>query len=204
MFPTIGIENEEQRRLARLAGAIGGLANQLAQNTRQNDQNQTFQDHINQKSLFEEQLEMVKQEQLNEIMNDNDMMDLSVVEQQRSMLQERPGSNSNYSLLNASAAHRKSERPGTTQGSRQGGYGNRSKLKGQKRGNNLQKVYGNIVDLVGLEEQHITEFGQPRGRTSPALDHIRQRVGSGKPHRGGEVENIYLNQTAKYKSGPRH
>ena len=60
MFPTIGIENEEQRRLARLAGAIGGLANQLAQNTRQNDQNQTFQDHINQKSLFEEQLEMVK------------------------------------------------------------------------------------------------------------------------------------------------
>ncbi len=26
MFPKIGIENEEQRRLARLAGAIGGLA----------------------------------------------------------------------------------------------------------------------------------------------------------------------------------
>lgn len=35
MFPTIGIENEEQRRLARLAGAIGGLASQLAKNTRQ-------------------------------------------------------------------------------------------------------------------------------------------------------------------------
>lgn len=111
---------------------------------------------------------MVKQEQLNEILNDQDEMDLTV-EQQRSMLQDRP--NSNYSLLGGSTAHRKNmsmERVGTANAANRQTYGNRGGSRGAKRGNNLQKVYGNIVDLIGFEEQHIADMGQQRGR-SPGL-----------------------------------
>ena len=34
LFPQIGIENDEQRRLAKIAGSISGLANQLAEQQR--------------------------------------------------------------------------------------------------------------------------------------------------------------------------
>lgn len=38
IFPQIGIDNDEQRRLAKIAGSISGLANQLAEKQRQNRQ----------------------------------------------------------------------------------------------------------------------------------------------------------------------
>lgn len=34
MFPSVGVENEEQKKLAKIAGAIGDLASQLAINVR--------------------------------------------------------------------------------------------------------------------------------------------------------------------------
>ena len=65
---------------------------------------------------------------------------------------------------------------------------------GNARGSNLQKVYGNIVDLVGFEEQHLTDQLNPRGATQRS---DKQRRGqSGKPGGrkvGGGFETIYLN-----------
>lgn len=44
------------------------------------------------------------------------------------------------------------ERAGTSNAINRQTYGNRSGSRVTKRESNLQKVYGNIVDLVGFEE----------------------------------------------------
>lgn len=127
-----------------------------------------------------------------------DQTDLNLqIEQAKSMLLDRPGAVSDHSLLNSTSFARKNasmERPSTSVNPV-----TRPKSKQNLRGSNLQRVYGNIVDLVGLEEQHQLEYS--RGK-SPR-DVIRNRVSSGKPVRGGTLENIYLQSQKLNKSSAK-
>ena len=98
------------------------------------------------------------------------------------MLQERPssniGSNSGHGQLqglrqfpqahagshrNLTGLSKPSTAPGGIRVGRSNGPGGRILNRGHSSGlnhnkNNLQKVYGNIVDLVGFEEQHLVDL----------------------------------------------
>lgn len=76
LFPNLGIEHDEQRRLAKIASSISGLANQLANKQRQqqlvDDRKHSLtvqsQPHDWRTMHEEQKLEQVRQDQLNQIM----------------------------------------------------------------------------------------------------------------------------------------
>jgi len=64
------------------------------------------------------------------------------------MLLDRPGSNSNQSFLQGSLANQKN----TSMDRAATGRMARSKSKQQDRGKDLQRVYGNIIDIIGFKD----------------------------------------------------
>jgi len=105
-------------------------------------------------------MDMMRQQQLRELTQEGNIAslneDFAKIEHERRsfMMQDRPNVNSSFQRiksavpLNASGQESFNDRD----------IENSLRYRGSDGRNELQKVYGNIVDLTNLEEQHLTDL----------------------------------------------